>query len=98
MAVRVDPDGIEAEAIHELVDFADKDLLEIGCGNGRMTWSIVPLGRFVLTFDLNEEEIGKAAQSTPASLQPKVVFQVADITGAGLPPASCDVAVYSYSL
>lgn len=98
MAVRLDPDGVEKKAIHGLVDFADKDVLEIGCGDGRVTWSYAPLSRSVLALDVKQHEIAKAIFRTPPSLKPRIVFRVADITTASIPPASYDVAVYSSSL
>lgn len=38
MALAFDPEGVEAQIIHRLIDFRDKNVLEIGCGDGRMTW------------------------------------------------------------
>ncbi len=98
MAVRLDPDGAEAKAIHGLVEFAGKDVLEIGCGDGRVTRNIAPISRAVLALDIQQHEIAKAIIRTPESLKPKIVFRVADITTASIPPASYDVAVYSNSL
>jgi 2-polyprenyl-3-methyl-5-hydroxy-6-metoxy-1,4-benzoquinol methylase len=98
MAVRLDPVGAEKKAIHQLVDFANKDVLEIGCGDGRVTWSFAPLARSVLALDLRQHEIAKAKINTPPSLKPKVVFRVADIRTASIPAAAYDVAVYSNSL
>jgi hypothetical protein len=37
MSDPVDHEGNETRALHELVDFRDKDVLEIGCGDGRMS-------------------------------------------------------------
>jgi cyclopropane fatty-acyl-phospholipid synthase-like methyltransferase len=37
MVRAIDPEGVETRAIRELIDFAGKDVLEIGCGEGRMT-------------------------------------------------------------
>ena len=37
MRVSIDPEGTEIEAIHDLVDFSGKKVLEVGCGDGRMT-------------------------------------------------------------
>ena len=34
----LDPEGVETRVLHDLVDFRGKDVLEIGCGDGRMTW------------------------------------------------------------
>jgi 2-polyprenyl-3-methyl-5-hydroxy-6-metoxy-1,4-benzoquinol methylase len=33
----LDPEGNETTAIHELIDFQGADVLEAGCGDGRLT-------------------------------------------------------------
>ena len=38
MSVLLDPEETETRVLHELIDFTGKDVLEIGCGDGRMTW------------------------------------------------------------
>ena len=38
MAVRVDPEGNETAALLDLVDLDGREVLEIGCGDGRLTW------------------------------------------------------------
>ena len=38
MIGRIDPEEVETRVIHDLIDFVGKDVLEIGCGEGRMTW------------------------------------------------------------
>ena len=80
------------------MDFADKDVLEVGCGDRRVTWSFAPLVRSVLALNRRQHEIAKAKISTPPSLKPKVVFRVADIETASIPAASYDVAAYFNSL
>ena len=37
MVRAIDYEGVETRATRELIDFAGKDVLEIGCGEGRMT-------------------------------------------------------------
>jgi len=41
----IDPEGVETRAIRESIDFAGKDVLEIVCGEGRMTWWYGDLAR-----------------------------------------------------
>lgn len=38
MTVRTDPERNETEALFELVEFVGAEVLEIGCGDGRLTW------------------------------------------------------------
>ena len=34
----IDPEGIETKVIHKMIDFSGADVLEVGSGNGRLTW------------------------------------------------------------
>ena len=38
MTIRSDPENSEIRALFDLVDFCGKHVLEIGCGDGRLTW------------------------------------------------------------
>jgi ubiquinone/menaquinone biosynthesis C-methylase UbiE len=98
MAVLLDPDQAETNAIHELIDFTGQDVLDVGCGNGRMTWRFAEPAHSVLGLDPVAESIETARASVPAELQAKVSFQMADITTVDLPHAAFDVVVLSWSL
>ena len=98
MAVALDPEHAETRAIHDLIDFSGTDVLEVGCGDGRLTWRYADRTRSVLALDLDAAAIKQARASLPEPLQHTVTFQVADITSVKLPPAAFDVVVFSYSL
>src|SRR5438477_309250 len=51
----VDPDGVELPTIRGLVDLVGLDILEVGCGEGRMTFGCAEEARSVLAFDADEE-------------------------------------------
>jgi hypothetical protein len=38
MTVRTDPEGYETDALLNLVELEGREVLEIGCGDGRLTW------------------------------------------------------------
>src|SRR5690349_6888208 len=78
--VALDPEEVETRAIHDLIDFIEKDVLEIGCGEGRLTRRFASEARSVLGVDLDAESIALAPAQLPESLRPTVRFQVADIT------------------
>ena len=62
-----DPEGVENRIIHELVDFKDNDVFEIGCGEGRMTWLYANEAASVLAFDPDEPAIDAARKQIPDS-------------------------------
>lgn len=94
----VDPEGIETRAIHELVDFSAKDVLEIGCGDGRLIWRYADQAATVIGIDSVESDIDAARSRTPAHLRTTVSFQTADAVSAEFAPASFDVVVLGRSI
>jgi len=98
MAVSVDPEHAETRVIHRLVDFAGADVLDIGCGDGRMTWRFAAPARSVLGLDPVALAIETAHADLPPRWRHKIRFQVADVTTTTLPVAAFDVVVLSWSL
>ena len=98
MGYVVDREGNETRVLHDLVDFRGTDVVEIGCGDGRMTWRYAGLARSVLNLDPNQERIRAASKSTPSILKPIVTFRVGDVSSIELPENGFDVAILSWSL
>ena len=98
MSSSIDPEGSEIAVIHELVDFSGADVLEVGCGDGRLTWLYAEGAATVLAMDMNGEKIKRANAATPASLVSKTSFVVADIAQVELSPDAYDVAILAHSL
>ncbi len=98
MEVSVDRDGFETAMIHDLVDFEDMRVLEVGCGDGRLTWRYATTAGEVVAIDTNEKRIRAAIEACPLELREKVSFHTADINSFDLGDDSFDVAVLSYSL
>ena len=93
-----DPEGVETRTIHDLIDFAGKDVLEIGCGDGRMTWRYAESTRSVLAIDPDEDSIAVAREQTPGKLKSRVAFMAAGITDVELAENGFDVAILSWSI
>lgn len=98
MSVLLDPEEVESHVIHTLIDFTGTDVLEVGCGDGRLTWRFTEYTHSVLGIDPLAESIETARASIPSDLHTRVTFQVADVTTAELPQAAFDVVVLSWSL
>jgi ubiquinone/menaquinone biosynthesis C-methylase UbiE len=95
MGVSIDPEGTETRVLHDLVDFAGKEVVEVGCGDGRMSWRYAEVTRSVLALDPNEDRIQEARERTPDALKPTVTFRVGDVQSVGLPDEGGDVAILS---
>ncbi len=98
MASIKDPEGAEGRALGALVDFSGKRVLEIGCGDGRMTWLYADAAAAVLGVDDDEEAIEEARAAVPDDLKDRVEFRVANATSLGVPRQRFDIAFLSWSL
>lgn len=96
--IAIDPEGNETRVLHDLVNFSDQDVVEIGCGDGRLTWRYADQTRSVLAVDTNAEAIESAIHMTSDALKSRVTFRVGDSARMVLPPASFDTAILSWSL
>jgi protein-L-isoaspartate O-methyltransferase len=94
----IDPEGVESAVIHELVDFAGKDVLELGAGDGRLTWRYADRARSVLALEPKELLVEQARAALPAGLRGRVVFRVGDATIDAPPADAFDAVVFSRSL
>ncbi len=94
MARIVDPERREERILHYLADFRGKDVLDMGCGEGRTTRCIALRARSVLGLDPDGEAITQAL----ASLTDRITFEVADAVRLDVPAASFDAVVFSRSL
>ena len=75
MAVVEDPEHAETRVIHELIDSSGADVLEVGCGDGRLTWRYADCTRSVLALDLDAAAIERARVSLPEALRQRSRFR-----------------------
>jgi ubiquinone/menaquinone biosynthesis C-methylase UbiE len=98
MASVKDPTGVEARVLAELADFKDRRVLEIGCGDGRLTWLYADQAQAVLGVDVEEDAIQEARAALPDRLADRVEFRVADAQSLDVPRQRFDIAFLSWSL
>jgi ubiquinone/menaquinone biosynthesis C-methylase UbiE len=94
----LDPEGAHLAALHRLVDFGGQRVLELGCGDGRLTVGIAEEAASVLAFDPDCEAVERARQSLPVELAERVTYRVAAGKEIELEPLSFDLVVFSWSL
>jgi 2-polyprenyl-3-methyl-5-hydroxy-6-metoxy-1,4-benzoquinol methylase len=100
MTVRIDPEENEIRALVNMAEFSGKHVLEIGCGNGRLTWRYAPLAAHVTAIDPFLEGITKARENLPDDLHSRVEFHpiAFDDFAATKESATYDLAILSWSL
>ena len=95
---RVDPEGVEGRAIHRLVDFAGKDVLEIGCGDGRLTRTYFSETSSVLAIDTNQDKLKIAQDQTVAGNRQQLHFRESSILELESDRSSFDIIIFSRSI
>jgi ubiquinone/menaquinone biosynthesis C-methylase UbiE len=93
-----DREGVESAAIAAAVDLEGRDVLEVGCGGGRLTRFLAPRARQLYAFDPDASRVEEARASLAAELQQRVRFAVHDAQALDLPRRRFDLAVCGWSL
>jgi 2-polyprenyl-3-methyl-5-hydroxy-6-metoxy-1,4-benzoquinol methylase len=95
MQVLQDPTNQYIATILSQCDLAGKDVLEIGCGKGRITRDLAQHARRVAASDPDADTLEKARAALSAA---NVEFMLAPTGVPDLPPESFDVVIYTLSL
>lgn len=94
MAIIEDPEQHESAALTRLVpSFDGRRVLEIGCGDGRLTRLVSHRAASVVAVDANENDIASLRAELPA-----VDARAVGIRDLVLPAQSVDIAIFSWSL
>jgi predicted RNA methylase len=94
----IDPEGAHLAALRRLGDFRGQRVLELGCGDGRLTLGLAADTDGVLAFDPDAEAVERARSSLPIELAQRVAYQVASGKEIEVEPGSFDLALFSWSL
>src|SRR5512143_3558463 len=100
MAIRIDPENNETRALFDMANFGGQHVLEIGCGDGRVTWRYADKAARVTAIDPSAKQIALAREQLPIQLQDRVEFQdigFEDFAAASA-PSLFDMVILSYSL
>jgi ubiquinone/menaquinone biosynthesis C-methylase UbiE len=92
------PSKLELEAISDLIEFKKLRVLEIGCGDGRLSYAFADRARSWVATDPDPNELQQADRDTRRPQTRKLHLAQAD--GRGLPFAdnSFDIAFFTWSL
>jgi 2-polyprenyl-3-methyl-5-hydroxy-6-metoxy-1,4-benzoquinol methylase len=100
MAIRIDPENNETRALFDMVEFSGQHVLEIGCGDGRLTWRYAAKAGRVTAIDPNAKQIALAKEHLPAELQDHIEFQniAFEDFASARGPLAFDIVILSWSL
>ena len=91
-------EGFEPKLIERFVSLRDKRVLEIGCGDGRLTFQYAARASSVLAIDPDRPSIDEARFQQHARGASNIEFRLGSIERLPKPGAPYDVALFSWSL
>ena len=99
MTIRIDPEGNETAALFDLVELDGREALEIGCGDGRLTWRYAERAARVTAIEPFADSVARAKErlrdtSLPVELRHAGFEDFAGGSDAGV----FDVVLLSWSL
>jgi len=95
---RRDEDEVETRAIAGLVMLDEKRVLDVGCGEGRLTTFAAARAASVYAFDPNAASVECARAALADGQRQKVRFAVHDAEALNVPRERFDVALCGWSL
>lgn len=97
--VRFDPERVEVRTLLRHAPIRGARILEVGCGDGRLTRRIAHAARTVVGIDPDGEQIARARELTARQLlRRKVRYEVGSGEHLPFPDATFDIALFSWSL
>jgi 2-polyprenyl-3-methyl-5-hydroxy-6-metoxy-1,4-benzoquinol methylase len=100
MAVLLDPEGAEVAVLHDMVNLQDQTVLEIGCGDGRLTRRLAQEAAHVTGIDPDPQQITLAKENCPYNLNSKVDFEASSLQDFSVHAKgnTFDTVIFSWSL
>jgi 2-polyprenyl-6-hydroxyphenyl methylase / 3-demethylubiquinone-9 3-methyltransferase len=98
MTLRIDPERNEVQALKQAIDWRGREVLEIGCGDGRLTRRLAALGARVRAIDPDAALVRAARLETAPKDRARVRFRVGNAGLLEYPAAAFDAVVLSWSL
>ena len=99
MTIKIDPEENELRALRNISDWRNQRVLEIGCGEGRLTLRLARLGaKMIHAIDPSVESIRTARKNLPARFADRIRYKTGKAEKLKHPPASFDMVVFSWVL
>ena len=98
MAVLVDPERAEVAALAEAASWRGKKVLEIGCGDGRLTVRLARLGARLEALDPDPARVRAARRALPVRYAGRVRFRTAGAEHLPYSSEGFDRVVFAWSL
>jgi ubiquinone/menaquinone biosynthesis C-methylase UbiE len=98
MTLQKDPEGYEKGILHKFVEFENKQVLEIGCGDGRLTWKYAAASKQVVGIDVEFNDLRFARIDHPADPENRVLLAQASARDIPFPREEFEIVILAWSL
>ena len=98
MSLQKDSDRTEIKHLNQFVELKDKHILEIGCGEGRLTWQYAKTARSVVAIDLDYDSLRVAKVDIPSNLEDRIHLACANSEYLPFSKEKFDIAILAWSL
>jgi 2-polyprenyl-6-hydroxyphenyl methylase/3-demethylubiquinone-9 3-methyltransferase len=98
MTLRIDPAGKEVRALARVTDWRGKRVLEIGCGDGRLTLRLARLGAQVYAIDPEAKLIRLARKNLPKRFTSRVDYHRGNAQALKHADGVFDLVVFAWAL
>ena len=92
------PPGMEMRLIQRFVELNGRRILELGCGEGRLTRQLAPLASTVVAVEPDPAKIALARRTATSEGIRNVSFRVGSAERLRVGGAPFDIALFSWSL
>ncbi len=98
MTLQKDPENKEGKLLNQYADLQNARILEIGCGEGRLTWKYADASALTIGFDPDHNALRVARADAPYTLHEKVRFVQAGARYIPFSKETFDIAILAWSL
>ena len=98
MPLRIDPERNEIRALKSTAQWRGKGVLEVGCGDGRLTLRLARLGANIHAIDPDPKLIRSARKNLPERFAGRVRYQVGNAEQLNYSDYTYDLVVFSWVL
>lgn len=98
MTQQTDVEGNEKKFLHEFADFSNRRVLEIGCGEGRLTRQYAPASSLTIGLDTDHDALRVASIDSPHDRKHKIHFIGAEAERLPFSKETFDIAILAWSL
>jgi ubiquinone/menaquinone biosynthesis C-methylase UbiE len=98
MTLIKDPEQNETNHLLKAVSFSGKRVLEIGCGEGRLTWRYASASASTVGIDPDKDSLRVAMIDRPSDLENRIHFTNAEAEYIPFNKETFDIAILAWSL